>query len=264
MQAIQGDVANAPSAALAKVMTRVIPQNDMQREAVRYLSRWDGSMDRKSVGASIFVAWSDGLRRRIFADELEGPWNRRGKTRQLESLSGRMQDGELAVLLEDDRLKWCDDVRTPEIETCHQALMLSLETSLKDLKKMHGSDVSEWTWGGVHRTRYAHTPFSQTNLLRPLFQREVANGGSSNSVNVAAASFRGTEGYVQTFGAGFRQIMSMGPRGSRHFYMNSTGQSGNVMSRHYDDMVVPFRDVAYYSLDDQAPAATQPLTLTPR
>ena len=264
MQAIQGDVANAPSAALAKVMTRVIPQNEMQREAVRALSRWDGSMDRQSVGASIFVAWSDGLRRRIFADELEGPWNRRGKTRQLEPLTSRMQDGELAALLENDRLKWCDDVRTPEVETCHQALMLSLETSLKDLKKMHGSDVSEWTWGSVHRTQYAHTPFSQTNLLRPLFQREVANGGSSNSVNVAAASFRGTEGYVQTFGAGFRQIMSMGPHGSRHFYMNSTGQSGNVMSRHYDDMVVPFRDVAYYTLDHQSPAATQPLTLTPR
>ena len=98
MQSIQGDVANAPSAALAKVMTRVIPQNELQREAVRYLSQWNGSMDRESVGASIFVTWSDGLRRRIFGDELEGPWNRRGKTRQLESLSGRMQDAELAAL----------------------------------------------------------------------------------------------------------------------------------------------------------------------
>jgi len=37
-----------------------------------------------------------------------------------------------------------------------------------------------------------------------------------------------------------------------HLYMNSTGQSGNVLSAHYDDMVKPFRDVRYYVLDDNS------------
>jgi penicillin amidase len=37
--------------------------------------------------------------------------------------------------------------------------------------------------------------------------------------------------------------------------MDSTGQSGNVMSPHYDDMVVPFRDVRYRTIEAVADAA---------
>jgi penicillin amidase len=32
--------------------------------------------------------------------------------------------------------------------------------------------------------------------------------------------------------------------------MNSTGQSGNVMSTHYDDMIKGFRDVRYAPIVD--------------
>ena len=47
-------------------------------------------------------------------------------------------------------------------------------------------------------------------------------------------------------------------------YMNSTGQSGNVLSSHYDDMVKPFRDVQYRVLDSGAAAKDRAdLTITP-
>ena len=176
-----------------------------------------------------------------------------------------MTDEQLAALLRHDRLSWCDIRQTQElVESCEMAVSTSLKKSLRQLEKMHGSDISEWTWGEVHKTRYEHTPFSQTNLLRKMFEREIANGGAPNSVNVASARFRDTEGYIQTFGAGFRQIITLGAA-EGHLYMNSTGQSGNVMSAHYDDMVEPFRDVLFYPLPRTAPrAGTASLTLKPR
>jgi penicillin amidase len=171
-----------------------------------------------------------------------------------------MPDDELAAVLRHDPLNWCDRRDTPEKEDAAKALELSLQSALKALRRVGGSDMSGWTWGKIHTTQYEHTPFSASNLLRRIFDRNVGNGGAPNSVNVASAVLEDSVGYVQSFGAGFRQIISLGPASAQHLYMNSTGQSGNVMSKHYDDMIVPFRDVSYYSLDT---AGNTAVTLTP-
>jgi penicillin G amidase len=264
MQAIQGDVANEPSKALVSALVTVGTGTDQQREAVRTLKQWNGSMDRNSVGAALYYVWTSHLREEIFSDELQGPWNQRDKTRHLDSLSDQMTDEDLAVLLRNDKLGWCDVRQTDELtESCEMAMGRSLKKSLRELEKMHGSDMSDWSWGEVHKTRYEHTPFSQSKLAH-IFDREIANGGAPNSVNVASARYRDREGYIQTFGAGFRQIISLGPA-EQHLYMNSTGQSGNVMSEHYDDMVEPFRDVLFYPLPPTAPqAGAVTLQLKPR
>jgi penicillin amidase len=48
-----------------------------------------------------------------------------------------------------------------------------------------------------------------------------------------------------------------------HFYMNSTGQSGNVLASHYDDMIKPFRDVQYFVLDHSKASNKSDLILVP-
>jgi penicillin amidase len=265
MAAIQGDVANRPSQALVKVLASVGTRNDQQREAIRRLMAWNGNMDRDSVGAALYTSWTHHLRENIFEDELQGTWNQRDKTRHLDGLDQQLTDEQLAALLRNDAQGWCDDKATENVvEPCESAMARSLRQSLRELEKTHGTNMAKWTWGAVHQTRYEHTPFSQLNMLRRVFERRIPNGGAPNSVNVASASFRDTEGYVQTFGAGFRQIISLG-RNEQHLYMNSTGQSGNVMSAHYDDMVVPFRDVTFFPLPRTAPSpGTAALTLQPR
>jgi penicillin amidase len=246
MRAIQADVGNPPSAALVRAMTAFAPKNDQQRQAIDILKRWDGNMARDSVGATLYFAWNDHLRSYVFGDEIEAPFNRKGVTRTLEVLAERMTDDELAAVLRNDPLHWCDRRDTPEREDAQRALELSLQSALKALRRIGGSNMERWTWGTIHVTRYDHTPFSASNLLRRIFDRKIGNGGAPNSVNVASAVLNESEGYVQSFGAGFRQIISLGPA-SRHLYMNSTGQSGNVLSKHYDDMIAPFRDVSYFS-----------------
>lgn len=264
MQAIQGDVANKPSKALVTVLSTVGTSTDQQREAIRTLLAWDGNMNRESVGAAIYASWTHQLRQQIFSDELAGPWNQREKTRHMEPLGDNLTDEQLAALLRNDKLGWCDNRRTDDFaESCEMSMSASLKKALRQLEKMHGADVADWQWGELHHTRYEHTPFSQQNTLRKLFEREISNGGGLQSVNVAGARFRNTEGYVQTFGAGFRQIISLG-RTEQHLYMNSTGQSGNVMSKHYDDMIEPFRDVRFHSLPRTPRPGVETLTLKPR
>jgi len=124
--------------------------------------------------------------------------------------------------------------------------------------------MNSWRWGDIHHTFYAHMPFSSVRWLASVFERKLPNGGSPDTINVANAIYKRAEGYDQTLSASFRQIIQVGGPSTRHLYMNSTGQSGNVLSAHYDDMVKPFRDVQYRVLNTEAAAGSRAdLTITP-
>ena len=123
--------------------------------------------------------------------------------------------------------------------------------------------MESWAWGEMHHTVYRHMPFSQTNVMRSLFQRKVANGGSPDSINVSGYALE-ESGYAQDFGAGFRQVISMSEGAIDHIYMNSTGQSGNVLSPHYDDMVEPFRDVRFLTMTRAGAAGNSVLIIVPQ
>ena len=88
-----------------------------------------------------------------------------------------------------------------------------------------------------------------------MFEHRVSSGGSPDTINVRMSLLVSSIGYEQTFGPGFRQIIQIRDASARHIYiyMNSTGQSGNVLGKHYDDMVKPFRDARYYVLGEKAP-----------
>jgi len=125
--------------------------------------------------------------------------------------------------------------------------------------------MDSWRWGDIHHTFYAHMPFSNVKWLASIFERKVPNGGSPDTINIANAIYKRAEGYDQTLSAGFRQIIQVNGPSTRHLYLNSTGQSGNVLSSHYDDMVKPFRDVQYHILDSAATGGSRAdLTITPK
>jgi penicillin G amidase len=190
------------------------------------------------------------FRRTVFADQLRGSWNKPQARQILRGLERSVGLEYLQGLLHHDAASWCDDIRTTRRETCDDVLAMSLESALWELYKLRGDwSMASWNWGAVQTARYEHTPFSDMKPFGKLFERRVGNGGSENTINVAGSSFAGAEGYLQNHGASFRQIISLRAGSVSHYFMNSTGQSGNVMSAHYDDMVEPFRAVQYRVLD---------------
>ncbi|HJU39228.1 MAG TPA: penicillin acylase family protein, partial [Tahibacter sp.] len=259
MQRMQADTVDLAARPLLAELLKYEPANSTQARAMALLEDWDGDMRADSAAASIFHTWTLYLRKALFEDELRGYWNRAVPAQHLQALDGQVDMAQLRELLADGQSPWCDDVTTPARETCRDVLADSLRRTLWRLYKLKGDgSMRSWRWDAVQRTSYAHLAFSQVKLLSRLFDRRVGNGGSENTVNVAAGSFAGADGYLQNFGAGFRQIMSLGRDVVTHRYMNSTGQSGNVASEHYDDMVDSFNQVAYFALDDaQARAAAQ-------
>jgi len=154
-------------------------------------------------------------------------------------------------LIESKTNDWCDKINTTQVEDCDFVFSRSLSKALREIERLHGSsDMTDWAWGDIHQTFYGHTAFADVRFLHMFFNRKIANGGSTDSVNVSAPQYSMGKGYYQIFGAGFRQVIHFDKQQTEHYYMNSTGQSGNVMSPNYDDMVEPFRDMQFYQLND--------------
>ncbi|MEJ0067401.1 MAG: penicillin acylase family protein [Pseudomonadota bacterium] len=81
---------------------------------------------------------------------------------------------------------WCDDITTPEKETCAAQLARALDQTLDTLTARYGADVAAWRWGTAHQARHNHPVFSRVALLRDLGDLTIAADGGNDTVNRGA------------------------------------------------------------------------------
>lgn len=246
---IQGDTLDESARRMVARVARLNGNDPLSTRALALIAKWNGDMRRDSQAATVFIAWMEQLRPRLLGDELRGWWNAGRAGRQASGMAAGLDLETLLRVLDANGGAWCDDISTPtRVEGCDEVLLSALNAALHELIKLDDDgSMQGWAWGNLHHTVYRHIPFSGTSMLRGLFERRIANGGSPDSINVSGFA-RDTTGFVQDFGAGFRQVIGFSEQGVQHLYMNSTGQSGNVLSSHYDDMVEPFRDLRFHTV----------------
>lgn len=266
MQRIQGDQHSDLALLLLRQMLRHEPDSHDQQAALALLRKWDGDMGPESRGATLFNEWTRQLRRTLLADDVRGDWSAAAGNRMLQGVAESTDPGTLARLLQDPSGYWCDNRETHGLrETCDEALDVSLGRALRELRKLDGGSPTDLPWGEHHNAVYRHLPFSDVRLMRRLFERRTPSGGSPDTINVATADADPSGGgYVQNFGAGFRQVIALERNGGEHLYANSTGQSGNPLSPHYDDMIESFRNMRYYRVPSDGQRRLQLVPKTPR
>ncbi|KPA90315.1 penicilin amidase [Pseudomonas asplenii] len=245
-QRIQQDVMSLPALRMATALATLEGRTPRQSLALTQLRGWDGNMSLDSVPAAIFNVWMRHVVDRVFAAKARVPFNQRGHLVDVEALFARLSTDDVYAALDGTSSAWCDLKEKPR--PCAAALYESLDLALDELEKLKGGDMSAWRWGGLQHGLYEHTPFSFIKPLNAIFERSVAAAGSTDTVNVSYYSFMNANSYVKHVGAGFRQVMSMGAVENSYSYMNSTGQSGSVLSAHYADMLTPFALGQYYHM----------------
>ncbi|MBW7881210.1 MAG: penicillin acylase family protein [Caldilineaceae bacterium] len=236
MAAIQGDQTSTQVRKLLPFFTGLTGANERQQQAINYLRSWNGRLGMESTAAAIYEAWMLHLERKMFEDDLS------------RSLYGQMAERAnplyLVHVLEDPVLAtaWCDDVLTPPRESCNEIALLALDSALDDLSDRMGENMSTWRWDRLHLIQYPHNPFSQVRYLKWLFHRTIPNGGDRYTVNAAPVLLENP--YNQTHSPGYRHLVDLGDL-NKSRYIITTGQSGNVLSPHYDDFIRMHRDVEY-------------------
>lgn len=227
---IQFDTFSTVASDLMPMLSKTEPETPEARAALRSLEAWDHRMTAGSRAPLLFYHWLLSLKRSLFADEagtLFGEWRDPGA------------DVIYNTLARDHH--WCDDVTTPNVtETCQTQLSRSLSAALSALEETDRQAGKLAVWGDLHQARFDHPVFSRVPLLSRLVKLAVPTDGGHYTLNRGALALAGAEpDFTHRHGAGLRVVFDLQDLGKSRF-MISTGQSGNPVTPHYDDLVRPW------------------------
>jgi penicillin amidase len=233
--AIQTDTVSLGALSLRAAMLELLPGARRNIPEARALAAWDGRMARDLAAPLIFAAWAAKLQEMTVADELS-------------ELTGRLRGLRVRMLrrMLTARPAWCDDIDTPETETCADITAASFDAALADLREAYGRDSEGWRWGDAHRATFAHPLLRFVPQLAALVSPTVETDGGDHTVNRGTHRMRGVR-FDHVHGAGLRAIFDMAqPDAAR--YMIAPGQSGQFASPHHDDLMDAWRDGRYIDL----------------
>jgi len=229
------------------------PPEASPRQARALLAAWDFRMARTRPEPLLFYAWLRQLNRLLLADELGEDFADFARA-----------DAALVLRVLREGEAWCDDVTSPETETCDARIAEALTSALDELGQRFGKDMTTWRWGAAHLARFRHPVFSRLPVLAGLVDYEVEADGGSYTVNRGGVRLSGTGPAVfeDVHGPGYRAVYDLADL-DRSRFMIATGQSGNPFSAHYGDLAERWRDGAYLALDGTPAAAAARLRLVP-
>ncbi len=226
---LQLDALSLAALELKELMDAAASDDPRIQNALRMIAGWDGTMDRNRPEPLIFAAWLEQSWRDVLADDLGDDFRAFQRPRPMV----------LTGILTSNRA-WCDDIATPEAESCEDIAARSLERALRRLEERFGADMAQWKWGNAHQAVFEHAVLRHVPLLGRLSDFAIATDGDDFTVN------RGTyapDNFQQVHGAGLRVVYDLADLSNSRFVI-AGGQSGNPLSRHYDDLLEAWRDNA--------------------
>lgn len=225
----------------------------MQSAALTLLTDWTDDTDVDMPQPLIFTAWLRELNRAIYGDEL-GP--------NFARLSWSLRPAFIADVLTSSAA-WCDDITTPQVETCEFQVQSAFTTALKQLAAVYGPVPQHWRWGDAHRVTFSHRVFSRVPVIGPWLDLSLATPGDDFTLNRGGTSIRNEAApFAHVHGASMRAIYDLDDLTNSQFII-AGGQSGNPLSRDYLSMARRWRNVAYVSID-RPKGGFHRLILTPK
>jgi penicillin amidase len=200
------------------------------------LANWNGEMSEHIAEPLIYAAWMRALKRRLIQDEL-GP------------LAAIVPSSE-PVFIErvyrdvDGAAAWCDVKQTTAVETCADMARLSLDDALIELEEDYGSRIEGWRWGDAHQALHRNQTLGSVPVLRYLANIRQSTAGGDHTLLRGQYPGAGQEPYLNVHAAGYRGVYDFSDPDSS-LYIIATGESGHILSRHYDDLSVLWRRSEY-------------------
>lgn len=216
------------------------------------LKAWDGTAARERWEPVVFAVWMERTKRRLFADELAELYPEFGGARPL--VIRNVLAGEA---------DWCDDKTTPAAETCDQTVSAAWLDTLAWLKEHGLANAEKAQWGDLHQARFPHMLFGNFPVIGGLGALSIPTPGDSYTVNRGTfLSPASRTPFRHVHGSSLRAIYDLADLGSSKFALPG-GQSGQLTSRHYGDLLEDWRDGRYFTQPLPATIVNR-LTLNPR
>jgi len=214
------------------------PADEDGQAVLELLRAWPADMDRDRPEPLIFYAWLRRIGPMLWGDELGDMTARFGGSHPL-----------TVEHILTEAVGWCDDVTTADmVEDCDSRNAMALAQAVRELRNAQGRDPRDWRWGDAHQARMTHPMFTRVPLLRDMVDLSIAmSGGDATLLRASPNMLDPQRPFAAGHGAGYRAVYDLG-NPARSLFSQATGQSGNPLSRHFDDQLTDWRDGHYFVL----------------
>ncbi len=235
------------------LIARTEPRTDRHRQILAMLRAWDGVMDRRLAEPLLFSLWMEKLKDRILADDLGDLYPEMGGTR-----------AEVLRNILTQYPEWCDDTRTPEKETCEQQVNGAFSEVMIWLDAHDIKDFANLRWGDYHKATFANLLFGNIPYFSAVGRTRLSSSGDNYTINRGSfSSSTARQPFRHFHGASLRAIYDFSDLSHSKFAL-AGGQSGQLASRNYGDLLESWRDGAYFEAPTADNAAHQLRLKPPR
>jgi penicillin amidase len=225
---------------LLPILLKAQAKHPMAAQALNMLRLWDMRMQRDRPEPLLYVAWLRALHRALYADELGDELFAATRTDEVSRL--------LQILTRSKA--WCDNVKTPEVETCEQTMGVALDSALTSLSAQYGRKLADWRWGDAHVALFRHRLLGDLPLIGGWANGEIPVDGGFHTLNRAASNPASRRPFAAVHGPSLRAIYNTDDLDHALFSI-PMGESGNPFSPFYRNMLVDWRDFRFVYLRGQ-------------
>jgi penicillin amidase len=214
-------------------------QSDNFQASLDILNKWDGNYKSEAIAPVIYNKLLYKIMATIFIPKI-------GEAAFEAYLATHLMKRSIQPLFANDSSVWWDNSKTESIkETRATVFTAALIDGLSELEEQLGGDINNWNWKKVHILEHAH-PFGEVAALKKYFNVGPFEVGAGNEV-INNYLFRlNKEGiYKVTAGPSTRRIVDFNDVENNSWSILPTGQSGNVLSKHYKDQAEMYVNGAF-------------------
>jgi penicillin amidase len=232
---MQQDVFCVLASEMAPKMIQVLERrftDEKGQKAKEFLSTWDFSMDKDSVGACLFEVTFRKMMDNIFKEELgEELFHEYLKTALFPPRA-------LRKMIRKGSSLWFGK------KTLEDILAVSMKQMFLELREVIGSDMTQWTWGKIHSLTFEHV-LGKKKLLAWVFNLgPFPVGGSHLTTNMRQYSYK--DPYRVICGVSERMIVDF-LNTKECLHVLPTGESGHLGSPHYQDQIDLYLNGRYHT-----------------
>ncbi len=217
LRALQNDNFNIAAREILPVLLPILNNNSTTKSnpALKVLNAWNLKNDAESVGATIFENWFTSLEKAIWDDEFSYESDFMYPT----------DDRMFTMLKTQPDAVWFDNVNTKDKkETMSDIVISSFTATVDTLIARKGPLTPEtWAWYLDKSTDIKHL----VPQLTPFGRMDIKNGGGSGIVNAT----------TNRTGPSWRMVVQLDKNWPKAYGLYPGGQSGNVGSKNYDNLI---------------------------
>ncbi|MCB0488534.1 MAG: penicillin acylase family protein [Cyclobacteriaceae bacterium] len=235
LQKMQLDVTSETTTLVAKEIAKVLATvgNDSHKELISILENWNGDHQADDIAPSLYYNILSFILYQSLPDEI-------GTTSFKSLLNSSVMKSSYLKIISNDSSRWWDNVKTSNAkETRTLIFERAADKTLTLLTSKLGSDINQWKWKRVHSLTHGH-PLGAVKPLDKIFNVgpfEVPGGIEVLNNLMFTLDTLGTFPVIS--GPALRKVTDFGDI-ENGYTVSPSGQSGNLMSPHYDDQAEMF------------------------